>query len=111
LGQRCRIFLGATYQNGKNIQKWPQNIRNGSKIDQMDIKFTDIFHSLDTAKITQIGIFGLKIHTPSGNPDLGARTGVASIFASTQEFFRIGSEPRLVQYFLSVSKVKKLTPA
>jgi hypothetical protein len=38
----------------------PQNTQNGSKIDKMDIKFTNIFK--DTPKFTQIGIFGLKIY-------------------------------------------------
>jgi hypothetical protein len=43
-GQGCQIFLGATYQNGKNVPKWPQNIPNGCKIDEMSIKFTNIFY-------------------------------------------------------------------
>jgi hypothetical protein len=38
------------------------NIRNGSKIDEMGIVFTNIFHFQDTPTFTQIGIFGLKIY-------------------------------------------------
>jgi hypothetical protein len=30
--QGCQIFLGTTYQNGKNIPKLPQNIPNDHKI-------------------------------------------------------------------------------
>jgi hypothetical protein len=41
---------------------------NGSKIDQMAIKFANSFHLQDTPKFTQTGIFGLKICLPSGNP-------------------------------------------
>jgi hypothetical protein len=43
-GQGCQIFLGATYQNGKKIPEWQQNIPNGSKIDEMSVKFTNIFY-------------------------------------------------------------------
>jgi hypothetical protein len=48
--QGCQIFLGTTYQNGKNIPKnhkiyqmateyikWPQNIPNGHKIYQQHL--------------------------------------------------------------------------
>jgi hypothetical protein len=34
----CQIFLGTTYQNGKNVSKWPQSIPNGHKIFQMAVK-------------------------------------------------------------------------
>jgi hypothetical protein len=56
--QGCQIFLGATYQNVKDIPnnhkisqitikytKRPQNTSNGRKTDQMAIKYTSIFHS------------------------------------------------------------------
>jgi hypothetical protein len=39
--QGCQIFLGTAYKNGKIYQitinhiKWPQNIPNGRRIDQM----------------------------------------------------------------------------
>jgi hypothetical protein len=36
--QGCQIFLGITYQNGKNIPKRPQNIPNGYKIYQITVK-------------------------------------------------------------------------
>jgi hypothetical protein len=43
--QDCQIFLGTTYQNGKNISQMtmkyttlPQNILNSLKIDQIAIK-------------------------------------------------------------------------
>jgi hypothetical protein len=48
--QDCQIFLGTTYQNGKNIPndhkytRWPQNIPNGRKIKPMAIKYTYIFN-------------------------------------------------------------------
>jgi hypothetical protein len=57
LRQGCQIFQGAIYQNWKNIPnyhkilypmaviltKWPQNRPNGRKIDQMAIKYTNIY--------------------------------------------------------------------
>jgi hypothetical protein len=67
----ARFFLGATYQNGKNVPKWPQNIPNGHKffqiavkyLQQMAIKFTNIFlYYIDSPKFTLTGIFGLKIY-------------------------------------------------
>jgi hypothetical protein len=41
--------------------KWPQVIPNGRKINQTAMKNTNVFHSQDRTKFTQIGIFGLKI--------------------------------------------------
>jgi hypothetical protein len=42
--QGCQIFLGKTYQNGENVPqmtikytKWPYNIPNDHKIDQITI--------------------------------------------------------------------------
>jgi hypothetical protein len=39
--QGCQIFLGTTYQNGKNTPKWPQNLPICRKIYQMAIKCTN----------------------------------------------------------------------
>jgi hypothetical protein len=60
--QGCQIFLGTTYQNGKNTP-------NSLKIGQMAI-YIEYQHLLmqDPPKFTPIGIFGLKICIPSGNP-------------------------------------------
>jgi hypothetical protein len=57
----CQIFLGAKYQNGKNITnnhkiyqmsikctKWPQNIPNGRQIDQTAIKYTKWPYNIGT---------------------------------------------------------------
>jgi hypothetical protein len=57
-------FFGTTYQNGKNIPKWSQNIPNGRKMNQMGTKYTNSLHttSQDHPKFTQFGIFGLKIY-------------------------------------------------
>jgi hypothetical protein len=74
-GQGCQIFLGATYQNMKNVPdkhklhrititytKWPQHIPNGRKIDQTAIKYINVSHCKSLWYLnTQIGIFGLKI--------------------------------------------------
>jgi hypothetical protein len=80
----CQIFLGAKYQNGKNITnnhkiyqmsikctKWPQNIPNGRQIDQTAIKYIHQmavqYRYLPTSSIarppkcTRNGIFGLRI--------------------------------------------------
>jgi hypothetical protein len=72
----CQIFLGSTYQNGKNTPdnhktctytKRPQNRPNGLKIDQIVIKYTDIFHLKDPPRLALIGIFRFE-NIPSGNP-------------------------------------------
>jgi hypothetical protein len=48
--QGCQIFLGKPYKNGKIYQmaieyiKMPYNIPNSHKIDQMAIKYANIFH-------------------------------------------------------------------
>jgi hypothetical protein len=44
--QSCQIFLGTTYQNGKNIQNVPNGHKKpfGRKIDIMATKNTNIFH-------------------------------------------------------------------
>jgi hypothetical protein len=36
-------ILGTTYQNGEKCTKWRQKIPVGRKIDQMVIKYTNIF--------------------------------------------------------------------
>jgi hypothetical protein len=66
--QGCHIFVGTIYQKGgkctklpQNIQ-WLQNVPNGRKIDEMSIKYTNIFHCKTRQKFTQIAIFGLKIY-------------------------------------------------
>jgi hypothetical protein len=41
--------------------QWPQNRPNGSKIDQMAIKYANIFHCQALHNLPKIGIFGLKI--------------------------------------------------
>jgi hypothetical protein len=65
----CQIFLGIIYQNGDIYQiatkytKWPYNISNGHKIDQMTIKYLHQHLPLQgPPKCIQITIFGLKIN-------------------------------------------------
>jgi hypothetical protein len=59
--QGCQIFNGATYQNGNNIPNdhkihpWPQNIPNGSKIDQMAIKCSNIVHCKTFQNLPKFG--------------------------------------------------------
>jgi hypothetical protein len=67
--QGCQIFLGTIYQNGEKYTRFttkytklPQTILNGRKIDQMSIKYTNIFHCKDPTKFTQIALFCLKIY-------------------------------------------------
>jgi hypothetical protein len=49
---------GKIYQITVEYTKWPQNILNGCKTDQMAVKYTNIFNP---PKISQIWIFGLKL--------------------------------------------------
>jgi hypothetical protein len=60
--QGCQIFLGANYQNWKYIPKWPQNIPNRRKTDQMAIKFTQHLSLKGAPKFIIIWIFCLKIY-------------------------------------------------
>jgi hypothetical protein len=41
--------------------KWPQNIPNGGKIDQTNIKCTNIFHRKNLQSLPKLGFSGLKI--------------------------------------------------
>jgi hypothetical protein len=74
-----QICLGTTNQNGKNIPQsmyiklpylkytnWSKSRPNGHKVYQ--------HHPLqDPPKFTQIGIFGLKMYVPAGNPGPGGK--------------------------------------
>jgi hypothetical protein len=61
--QGCQIFLGPKYQNGEKYTrlpqntytKWPWNISNARKTDQMVIKYTKIFHSKTLQNILKLG--------------------------------------------------------
>jgi hypothetical protein len=60
-----------TYQNGTTHIRWPQNIPKGYKIHQVTINYPNIFHSKALQNTyTHIGIFGMNIYLPSGNPAL-----------------------------------------
>jgi hypothetical protein len=39
--QGCQIFLGTTYLNGSKYTKWPQNIPNCHKMDQMAVTYAE----------------------------------------------------------------------
>jgi hypothetical protein len=43
------------------FNKWPQNIPNGLSIDQIAIKYVNIFRFKTLQNLPKIGIFGLKI--------------------------------------------------
>jgi hypothetical protein len=53
--QGCQIYIGATYQNGKNLP----NDHKICKIDPMAIKYTNIIPTFSIARHSKI--FGLKI--------------------------------------------------
>jgi hypothetical protein len=70
--QGCQIFLGPTYQNRKlyqNDQRYtqcPQNIPFFHKIDQLAIKYPNIFHWKTLQKCPKWGFFVWNVL--SGNP-------------------------------------------
>jgi hypothetical protein len=49
--------------------KLPYRIPNGREIDQVAIKYTHIFQCKALQNLPKLGVFGLKICTPSGNPE------------------------------------------
>jgi hypothetical protein len=59
--QGCQIFLGTTHQNGQMYQKggkytkWPYNMPIGRKIDQIAIKYTNIFHCETLQNLPKLG--------------------------------------------------------
>jgi hypothetical protein len=53
---------GKIYQISIKYNKWPQNITHGRKIDQMAIKYTNIFHYKALENLTILGFFCLKIN-------------------------------------------------
>jgi hypothetical protein len=78
-GFSCRVarffFLqhtktGKIYQITTKYTKCPQSVPNTCKIDQMSIKYTNIFLCKTLQKLPKFGFFCLKIHIPSGNPVL-----------------------------------------
>jgi hypothetical protein len=52
-GHGCQIFLGTTYQNGQNFNKWPQNIPIRHKIYQMAIKISNDYNIFSISKPSQ----------------------------------------------------------
>jgi hypothetical protein len=42
--------------------KWPLNIKNGSKIDGISIKFTNMFHRKTLQNFPKLALLGLKIY-------------------------------------------------
>jgi hypothetical protein len=64
--QCCQIFLGTTYQNGNKYTKH----RKDRKIyfPYIHKKLMPAFLFQGLTKYTQIGIFGMQICIPSGNP-------------------------------------------
>jgi hypothetical protein len=59
---------GEIYQITTKYTKWPKNISNGRKIDQMVIKYTyKTFSIARPSKIYPIGYFWFE-NKPSGNP-------------------------------------------
>jgi hypothetical protein len=59
------------YQINKKYTKWPQNITNGWKIDQMDIKYTTIFHCKTLPNLPKWDLWFENM--PSGNPAIALR--------------------------------------
>jgi hypothetical protein len=69
--QGCQIFLGAVNQNGEKYTKMDTNLPNGIKIGipicltyniQNGHKIYEHFPFQGPSKISQIGIFGMKIY-------------------------------------------------
>jgi hypothetical protein len=64
----ARFFLVQHTKTGKYVPRWPQsmyikwpyNIRNGSKIDQMAIKFTNIIHCKTLQNLPKLVFLGWK---------------------------------------------------
>jgi hypothetical protein len=69
--QGCQIFLDTIYQNG---WKYTKLLNNQMAITCLYVNSPSGYRIYQTLlfqgppKITQIGIFGSKIHIPSGNP-------------------------------------------
>jgi hypothetical protein len=58
--QGCQIFLGTKYQKGEIILpmiKGPENTSKRSKIDQMAIKYTKIFHCKNLQNLPKLEEF------------------------------------------------------
>jgi hypothetical protein len=58
---------GKVFQIITKYTKWPKNISNGHKIDQMVIKYTKIFHSKTLQNLPKFCFFWFE-NKPSGNP-------------------------------------------
>jgi hypothetical protein len=67
--QGCQIFHGTWYQNRKKMYqistkctKWSQNIPNVRKMFQMEIKYSNIFHSKVLQNLSKLGFLVWKIN-------------------------------------------------
>jgi hypothetical protein len=77
---------GKIYQMTIKYSVWPQNIQNDRKINKMAVK--QPFPLQGPPKYSQIGIFGMKIGIPSGNPAAGNKTKPLICRAAQQQFIK-----------------------
>jgi hypothetical protein len=54
--------MGKKYQMTTKYTKWPKNIFNGRKIDQMDLKYAKIFHCTTLQNVPKLGFLVRKNH-------------------------------------------------
>jgi hypothetical protein len=54
--QGCQIVLGTKYHNGEKYTKWPLNISNSRKMDQMVIKYIKIFYCKTLQNLPKLGV-------------------------------------------------------
>jgi hypothetical protein len=61
---------GKNIPNNPKYNKWSQNILNGRKIDQMSIKYTNIFHCMTVQNLPNWDFWFENL--PAGNPALNS---------------------------------------
>jgi hypothetical protein len=97
--------MGGKYQMTTKYTKWPKNISNGRKIDQMVLKYATIFHCKPLQNVPKLGfgIFGLKTnHLASLGAEVGTEVG-----SNIRNVFRPCVEPQTSQTFLVRSRVAR----
>jgi hypothetical protein len=65
ISQHYRVARFLLVQDTKNVEKctkWPKNIPNGLKIDQMVIKYAKIFHFKTLQNLPKVGFLFCKLN-------------------------------------------------
>jgi hypothetical protein len=94
---------GKIYQITTKYTKWPQNITNGSKMDQMVIKYTKIFRSKTLQNLPKLGFLVGKQTIWQPWAEVGAQLCFQN-YPVAASWVKRGANPTIASYNASVVK-------